>query len=304
MSLPMRWTSTGHQCSNSDGSSLAVAGGGDVVGEGVEPHPRHRVGVPGEGHAPLERAAADGDVPQAAADEREHLVAAAGGDDRLRVLVVPVEQPLLVAGEPEEPVVLLHPLHRPPVDGAVPVDEVVLGVIGLAADAVQALVGVALDVAVVEDGLEELLHRDRVAGLGGADEVVVGHVEQVGRGPEAGAVGVGQGLGVEALGVGRLLVLQPVLVGAGDEAHVVAQQPVPPGDGVADDDLVGVADVGRVVDVADRRREVEALGHDLNLPTGRFRAARLPAPNPDPRWRRGPRPVDPSRGRRSRRACR
>ena len=57
--------------------------------------------------------------------------------------------------------------------GHVAVDELVLGVVRLAGDAVEALVGVELDVAVVVDPLEELLHRPLVAGLGGADEVVL-----------------------------------------------------------------------------------------------------------------------------------
>ena len=153
-------------------------------------------------------------------------------------------------------------------DRTVAVDQVVLGVIGLAADAVEALVGVALDVAVVVDGLQELLNGAGVALLGGADEVVVVDVQQVGRLAKPQAVAVGEGLGLDALGLGRLLVLQPVLVGAGDEAHVVAEQAVPAGHGIADDHLVGVADVGRVVDVHDRRRQV-VLGHLLRLPTRR-----------------------------------
>ena len=51
--------------------------------------------------------------------------------------------------------------------------------------------------------------------------------------------------------------------------HVVAQQAVPAAHRVADDRRVGVPDVGRVVDVVDRRRRVE-LGH------GRTVTDRLP----------------------------
>ena len=69
-----------------------------------------------------------------------------------------LEQTVLVAGEAEEVVLLGDPVDRGAVDRAHAVDQVVLGVIGLAGHAVEALVGVELDVAVVVDPLEELLH--------------------------------------------------------------------------------------------------------------------------------------------------
>ena len=99
-----------------------------------------------------------------------------------------------------------------------------------------------------------------VAGLGGADEVVVGDVEVgPGRG-EAGSQLVGPVLRGEALLLGGPGHLLPVLVGAGEEEDVVADQAVPAGQGVGVDRGVGVPDVGRVLDVVDRCGDVEA-GH-------------------------------------------
>ena len=46
----------------------------------------------------------------------------------------------------------------------------------------------------------------------------------------SGAIVVGELLRRLAGGLGGLLDLQAVLVGAGEEVHVLAQQPVPPGD--------------------------------------------------------------------------
>ena len=60
--------------------------------------------------------------------------------------------------------------------------------------------------------------------------------------------------------LGRPGHLLAVLVGPGEEEDVVADQPVPPGQGVGVDRGVGVPDVGRVVDVVDRRGDVVA-GH-------------------------------------------
>ena len=71
---------------------------------------------------------------------------------------------------------------------------------------------------------------------------------------------VGPLLGVTPVLLGGPGHLLAVLVGAGQEEDVVADQPVPAGQGVGVDRRVGVADVGRVVDVVDRRGDVEA-GH-------------------------------------------
>ena len=261
----------------------AVADGGGVVDEGVVPDVEDVLGVPRDLDAPVDRRAADGDVPQALADEAEGLVALALGLHEVGVGLVPVEQGLLEGRQGEEPVLLAEVLDRAVVDRAVAVDQVVLGVVRLAGHAVQALVGVLVDVAVVLGRGQQLLHGGVVAGLGGADEVVVADVQQLPGLAVAGAGDVGLLLGAEAVLLGGPGHLQAVLVGPGQEEDVLAEQPVPPGQAVGDDRGVGVADVGRVVDVVDRRRDVEAA-HTARLPTPR---------NPPPG---GYRPLSPPGG--------
>ena len=100
-----------------------------------------------------------------------------------------------------------------------------------------------------------------MAGLGGADEVVVGDVEQLPHLAEASRGAVGPFERCDALGFGGALDLQPVLVGAGEEEHVVAVLAAPPGQRVGRDRGVRRADVGHVVHVVDRRRHIEGLGH-------------------------------------------
>ncbi len=135
--------------------------------------------------------------------------------------------------------------------------QLVVGVVGLAAHAVLATVVVELDVTGVVAALQELLDGGAVARLGRADEVVVGDVERLpGRG-ETGGDAVGELLRRLARRGRRLLDLEPVLVRAGEELDIIAEQPVPPGHGVADDRRVGVPDVRLVVHVVDRRRRVE-----------------------------------------------
>jgi hypothetical protein len=97
-----------------------------------------------------------------------------------------------------------------------------------------------------------------MAGLRRTDEVVVGDAEAVPRLAEAGGVAVGLFLGRDARFLGGLGDLQAVFVGACEEVGVVTEQAMPAGDGVSDDGRIGVADVRGVVDVVDRRGDVEA----------------------------------------------
>jgi hypothetical protein len=119
-------------------------------------------------------------------------------------------------------------------------------------------------VSVVVYALQERLHRGVVPGLRGADEVVVGDVQQLPGVTEALGRAVRHLLGADAVGLGRPLDLEPMLVGAGQEEGVVAQQAVPAGEGIGDDGGVGVSDVRCVVDVVDRGRHVIA-GHVTRL---------------------------------------
>ena len=146
-----------------------------------------------------DRLPAHREVGEPLLDEAEHLVAPRRRLHRVGIRGVVVEQALLVARQLEEVVLLGDPLDRPAVDRALAVDQLVLGVIGLARHAVEALVGTELDVAVVVDDLEELLDRPHVAGLGGADEVGVGEVEERREGPELLAGPVDHLLGRDAL---------------------------------------------------------------------------------------------------------
>ena len=97
-------------------------------------------------------------------------------------------------------------------------------------------------------------------------------------------VAVGLLLGGDAGLLGRLGDLQAVLVGAGEEVGVVAEQAVPAGQRVGDHRGVGVPDVGRVVHVVDRRRDVEPVGHRLSLRAGRTVARPGCGPTSRRRW--------------------
>ena len=203
-----------------------------------------------------------------AAEEAEDFVAAGfGGDEELRGFAVwagfdEVEERELEGGEAEVVVGFgdgfgdAAAVRTADAGGAVDVS--------LVGDAVLAGVGRKVDVAAVLEGLEEVLDALLVTEFGGADEVVVGDAHAVPQGVERGGDPVGELLRGDAGGVGGALDLLAVLVGAGEEEGVVAEQAMAPGEDVRDDGGIGVADVGARVDVVDRRGEIElvaAIGH-------------------------------------------
>ena len=151
----------------------AVADGRRIVNQRVEPDIDHARGIEGYRNAPRLPGATHRDVFQPAFNQPQDLVAANVGLDEARVLGEVLQQRLLVLREPEEPVLLLDPLRLGVVDRAIAVDQVLLLLEGLAADAVEALVGPFVDVAVVEALLRHLLDGRLVAlGVRSADEVV------------------------------------------------------------------------------------------------------------------------------------
>ena len=99
-----------------------------------------------------------------------------------------------------------------------------------------------------------------VARVGGADEEVVGDVDARQQRLEALGVAVGELLRRDALALGRLRDRLAVLVGAGEEEHLLAALAHVPGEDVGADRRVRVAEVRRRVDVVDRGGDVEGHG--------------------------------------------
>ncbi len=241
----------------------AVAGRGDVVLQRVHPHVQDVLVVPGQRDAPVEGGAGDGEVLQALLDEAQHLVAGRLGGDEAGVLGVELQQLRAVRGEAEEVVLLLQPLDRLLVDRAEllalggTVEQLGGELVLLAADAVRAGVAALVDLALVEQVLDELLHPGGVPLLGGADEVVVGDLQVL---PERlpGLLHqlVAPLLRGDAVGLRGAQDLLTVLVGAGQVPHPLAALAVPAGQYVARHGGVRVAQVGAIVDVVDRGGDV------------------------------------------------
>ena len=135
--------------------------------------------------------------------------------------------------------------------GALAISGLGVGEEGLAGDAVPALVAALIDIALIVELLEQLLHSRLVVVVGGADEVIVGNVHLVPQILDLPRHAIHVGLGGDARGVGEILDLLAVLVGTRAEVDVVAHLSLVAGDGVGHDGLVGVAEVGLLGGVGD-----------------------------------------------------
>ena len=225
---------------------VAVAQGVDVVGQGVDPHIHHVAGVEVHRHAPGEGGAGDAQILQAGLDEVvHHLIDPAAGLQEVGVLQQ-MPDAVGVLGQAEEVGLLLGIHHVPAAVGALAVLELGLRPEGFAGLAILAHIFALVDVPLLIELLEDLLHGLHVVVVGGADEPVVGDVHQlpqVEHAPGALHDVVDKLLGGYAGLLGLVLDLLAVLVGAGEEHDLTAPQALVAGHGVGGHGAVGVADV-------------------------------------------------------------
>ena len=241
---------------------VLIAQRGDIVGEGVHPHIGHVFGVEVHHDAPGEGGPGDAEILQTGVDKVvHHLVDPAAGFQEVGVYQQ-IPHPAGVLGQAEEVGLLLGVLDLPAAVGTLAVFDLRLGPEGLAVGAVFAHILALVDVPLLVETAENFLDRLHVVVVGGADKAVVGDVHQlpeVQDSPLALHDVVHKLLGRDAGGPGFLLNLLAVLVGAGEEHHVVALETLVAGHGVGGHGTVGVADVKLVRGVVDGGGDIEFL---------------------------------------------
>src|SRR6478609_5942970 len=189
--------------------------------------------------------------------------------------VVEIEQLLLIGGKLEEVALLLDPFHRRPLRADAFALLVEFGlirvVVGLVAHRIPAGILAEVNVARRLHPLPDADRRAMMALLGGADEVIVGAVEPLHHLLEKRHVALHQLPRRELFLRRGLQHLDAVLVGAGEEEHVVAVEPHEAGDRVGGDRLVGVADMRRAIGIGDGGSDVIAglVGH-RSVPSSAF----------------------------------
>ncbi len=195
----------------------------------------------------------DGQVFEMVGDPFDDLVDSVGGLDPVWVRLVEVEEAVLEGGHAEAVVLLLDPLDLAVGLGrghvhlagkrVLMLDDLGLRVEALVAHAVPALVGGLVDEAPLLQQNPKVVDGTNVVGVSGPDETVVvdaGHLSQL---LEFGCVLIAELLGQHSGGGGSELDLDAVLVGAGAEERLVAQQGLPALEHVGQHHRVHVPDV-------------------------------------------------------------
>ena len=249
--------------------AVVVAQRGDIVRERVDPDVDDVTGVEGDRDAPGERGAGDAEILETVGlvtvlvdlglEEVVDQFRRAGA----RAEVVGLGEELLDAlrkGSHLHEVRFLGGVDDVAAAvGALAVLELRLRPEALAGGAVLALVFAFVDIALLIKGVEDLLNRLDVVVVGGADVAVVADVHVLPELLEDRDDAVDVLLGGDALGFRFFLYLLAVLIGTGQEHHVVALHPLVARDRVAGYRGIGMPDMGIARRIVDRGRDVKGL---------------------------------------------
>ena len=211
-------------------------------------------------NAPLDGRAADAQVFQPWTEEVvQHLVGAAGGLDEVRMLLDVLNQPFGVLLQAEEVGFFTRLFHRAAAVRAAAVFELQFRPERFAGRAVPSLVFRLVDVALIVQLLENLLHALDVAVVSRADEIAVINVHQLPQILDARDNLIHILFRRDALFLRLALNLLAMLVRAGQEIDVIACQLLEARHRVRRRGAVGVTDVQVAAGVVNGRSDVKRL---------------------------------------------
>ena len=212
------------------------------------------------GDAPVERRARNAEVIEALLDEIDHLVAARHRLDEIRMALDIREDAILIFAHLKEISFFRDFLHGAvAVRAAAVLVQLVLRPVAFARRAVQPFVLAFINVALRVNAAENLLHDTLVALLRRADEIIVADVQPLPERLEArdDLIGILNWLYPGLLGL--LLDLQPMLIRARQEKHIVAREAVIPRDGIGNRRAIRMTDMQLRTRIIDRRRDIKWL---------------------------------------------
>ena len=222
-----------------------ITDSGDVVGQSIQPHINHMSVVKIHRNAPFEGGSGHAQILQAGQQEVvHHLVLAGHGLDELRMFINMRNQPVRILAHFEKVSLFLRRLHLASAVGALSVHQLGLGPEGFTGRAVKSFIISLINISLIIQPLENLLHLLYVRLVRGADEFVIGGSHQI---PQALHLACHL-VHIFLRGYSRLLSLQldllTVLVRSGLEEHIIAVLPLESGDAVRQHGLIGVSDMG------------------------------------------------------------
>ncbi|MCG3173220.1 MAG: hypothetical protein GMKNLPBB_01398 [Myxococcota bacterium] len=240
----------------------AVANSADIIDERVKPHIGHVVLIKWERNAPRQAGArtADAQIFQRIVfQETQHLVAARLGQNKARMLFDITDKPFLALAHAEEIIGLFNVFDWQTGLRTFAVHEVLFGPETFRRGGIPARVFFRVDFPRVIQPLQNRLHHLFVPWLRGADEIIVADVEFLPGVLKVDHEEIRVLLGRTVEFRCRLLDLLSMLVGSGQEKHVVPQRAMVARQHIGGDGCIGVADMGFVVDVINGRGDIKRL---------------------------------------------
>ena len=191
-----------------------------------------------------------------------------------------LNQPILILAELKEVALLTGLFHGTTAVGALAVLQLKLRPEGLAGRAVPAFILTLVNVALIVQLLEHLLHAFHVTLVGGADEIVIFDVHQLPQILDARNDLVYVFLGRYTLFLGLALDLLTMLVGTGKKISIVAGHLLEPRHGIYRRGAVGMTDMQIIAGIVNGRCNVEFLFLFAFLTHGRFLLQPIKKPPP------------------------
>ena len=237
------------------GFICAIAKGGNVVHQGIEPHIHDMLGVVeffGELHAPVETGTGNGEVFKSSFHKTDHFVSLASRQNTLGVCIVPLQQFVLIFGEFEEVALLFYNCSRLAAFGAeLTVDELNFGEECLTGDTVVPFIDIFVDVTVVIHDFKGFLYPFHMVFIGRSDELVVADAEVVPEVFECCGDFIRILLRAFTACFGRFLDLLAVFVSTGQKECIQTAHAGVACQCIGNDRCIGMADVGDIVNIID-----------------------------------------------------
>ena len=247
-------------------SIAVVTDAGDIVGEGVQPYVDHMLRVKVHGNAPAEGGPGHAEILEARQQEVvHHLIFPGNRLNELRMLIDILDQFRSVFAHAEEVGLLPGRGHRPAAVRTLAVHQLGFRKEGFAGSAVHPLVIAFIDIPLVVELFEDLLHLLLMGGIRSADEFIIGSFHEIPDAADLPGHFIYQLLGGDPLLLGFQFDLLAVLVGAGLKEHIVALLPVETGNAVRQHSLIGIADMRFSGSVGDCRGNIIFLSDLFHL---------------------------------------
>ncbi|EJX07158.1 hypothetical protein, membrane [gut metagenome] len=230
----------------------AIFNTGQIVQESVEPYVYNVLFVKGNRNTPVKGGTGNAQILQALFNKVDHLIAAACRLNEIRVFFDELQPPVLIFRHFEEIAFLFHFFYRTAAVGAFAINQLTLQPVGFAGNAVQALVVFLINIALLKNLLQHVLHNLVVTFFAGTDKVIVGNVQLF---PKQFKISDNSVYILDrgnALFLGFALNFQTMLITAGQEKYILALQTVKTCQAVGNSGAVCVTNMQIVTGIINR----------------------------------------------------